>query len=35
MITPTLPPACSFDELGAGMPHAGICQGAVGQPVVL
>ena len=27
--------ARSFEEPGAGIPHAGICEGAVGQPAVL
>ena len=26
---------CSLDEPGAGIPHAGICEGDVGQPAVL
>jgi hypothetical protein len=30
MITPTLLRARSFDEPGAGIPHAGICEAAVG-----
>jgi len=27
--------ASSFEEPGAGIPHAGICEGAVGQLAVL
>jgi hypothetical protein len=35
MITPTLLPAHSRDEPGAGIPHAGISEGAVGNPAGL
>jgi hypothetical protein len=35
MITPTLLRARSLDEPSSGMPHAGISEGAVGQPAVL
>jgi len=35
MITPTLLRARPRDEPGAGLPHAGISEGAVGQPAVL
>jgi hypothetical protein len=35
MITPTLLRARSLDEPGAGIPHAGISEGAVGKPAVL
>lgn len=35
MTFPALPRARSLDEPGAGIPHAGISQGAVGQPAVL
>jgi len=35
MITPNLPRARSLDEPGAGIPHAGISEGAVGQPALL
>jgi len=35
MITPTLLRARSLDEPGAGIPHAGISEGAVGQLAVL
>lgn len=27
--------ASDFEEPGAGKPHAGICEGAAGQPAVL
>jgi len=35
MITPILLRARDLDEPGAGIPHAGICEGAVGQPAIL
>jgi hypothetical protein len=35
MITPILLRARSLDEPGSGILHAGISEGAVGQPAVL
>src|ERR1017187_2878862 len=35
MITPTQLHARSLDEPGAGIPRAGICEGAVGKPALL
>jgi hypothetical protein len=35
MITPTLLRARSLDETGAGIPHAGISEGAPGKSPVL
>jgi hypothetical protein len=35
MITPTLLRALSLAELGVGISHAGICEGAVGKLAVL
>ena len=32
---PTCAEASCVEEPGAGKPHAGICEGATGQPVVL
>ena len=35
MIIPGQLRARSLDEPGAGIPHAGICEGPAGQPTVL
>jgi len=35
MITPTFPRARSPDEPGTGILHAGIREGAIGQPAVM
>ena len=35
MITPILLRALSLDERGGGIPHAGLCEGAIGKPAVL